>query len=78
MLVKDSISAKISYHKPGGGGGGGGYSEKFVTGVCGSGFRWPLAKEILVENIPLAKENFLIMSSFLHDFKGIQSPNIPF
>ena len=32
----------------------------------------PLAKEILVENIPLAKENFLIMSPFLHDFKEFQ------
>ena len=34
--------------------------------------RIPLAKEILVENIPLAKEDFLIMSPFLHDFKEFQ------
>ena len=32
----------------------------------------PLAKEILVENIPFVKENFLIMSPFLHDYKEFQ------
>ena len=31
--------------------------------------RIPLAKENLVENIPLAKDHFLIMSPFLQDFK---------
>ena len=35
-------------------------------------YRIPSAKEILVKNIPLAKENFLIMSPFLHDFKEFQ------
>ena len=34
--------------------------------------RIPLAKEILVENIPLAKETFLIMSPFWRDFKEFQ------
>ena len=32
-----------------------------------------MAKEILVENIPLDKENFLIMSQFLYDFKEFQA-----
>ena len=51
----------------------GGYSKNFLKGVCGSGFRTDtLAKEILVENIPLAKESFLIMSPFVHDFKELQ------
>ena len=31
--------------------------------------RIPFAKEIWVENIPLAEENFLLMSPFLHDFE---------
>ena len=31
----------------------------------------PLAKEIVVGSIPLAKENFLIMSPILHDFKEV-------
>ena len=51
----------------------GGYSEKFLTGCVAPVFgRIPSAKEILFENIPLAKENFLIMSPILHDFKEFQ------
>ena len=51
----------------------GGYSKKFWRGCAAPVFDWiPLAKEILVENIPLAKENFLIMSPFLHDLKEFQ------
>ena len=57
------------------------YSEKNLTGVCGSGFdRIPLAKEILVENIPLANmamEHFLLMSPFLQDFKEFQPKYSP-
>ena len=44
----------------GGGGGGGGGVGGDLTGVL-----W-FSKEILVENILLAKENCLIMSPFLH------------
>ena len=53
---------------------GAGVLRKNLTGVLGSGYldRYPLAKEILVETIPLAKEAFLIMSPFLHDFKEFQ------
>ena len=59
------------------GGGGGGTPKIFWQGCAAPVFdRIPLAKEILVENIPLAKEHFLIMSPFLHDFKEFQ-PKIP-
>ena len=47
--------------------------KKFWCGCVAPIFdRIPLAKEILVENIPFAKENFLIMSPFMHDFKVFQ------
>ena len=51
-----------------------GGTQKFFWRVCAAPVfdRIPLAKETLVENIPLAKENFLIMSTFLHDFKEFQ------
>ena len=49
------------------------YSESFWRGCAAAVFdRIPLTKEILVENILLAKEKFLIMSPFLHDFKEFQ------
>ena len=50
----------------------GGVLRKNLDGVtCAAPVfdRIPLAKEILVKNIPLAKENFLIMSPFLHNVK---------
>ena len=51
----------------------GGSPKNFWGGCAARVFdRIPLAKEILVENIPLTKENFLIMSPFLHDFKEFQ------
>ena len=51
----------------------GGTPKNFWGGCAAPVFdRIPLAKEILVENIPLTKENFLIMSPFLHDFKEFQ------
>ena len=54
-------------------GGGAVLRKKIWPGCAAPVFdRIPLAKEILVENIPLAKENFLIMSPFLHDFKEFQ------
>ena len=57
------------------GGGGGGTPKIFWQGCAAPVFdRIPLAKEILVKNIPLAKEDFLIMSPFLHDYKEFQ-PN---
>ena len=62
----------------GGGGGGGGGSKDFIQenfwrGVAAQVFdRIPLAKEILVEDISLAKDNFLIMRPCLHDFKEFQ------
>ena len=46
------------------------YSGKF-SGLD----RKPLAKEILVENIPMAKEHSLVMSPFLHDLKEFQPQN---
>ena len=66
----------------GGGGGGGG-------GCWVGGWNWrgcaapvfdriPLAKAILVGNIPLGKEDSLIMSPFLHDFKQFQPKYSPF
>ena len=39
---------------------------------------YPLAKEILVEYIPLAKEHFLVMSPFLQDFREFQPKYSPF
>ena len=54
-------------------GGLGLLGKKFDGGCAAPVFdRIPLAKEILVENIPLAKENFLIMSPLLRDFKAFQ------
>ena len=35
-------------------------------------YRIPLAKEISVENIPLAKETFLMLSPFLRDVRDFQ------
>ena len=53
--------------------GGGGTLKKNWRGCAAPVFdQIPLAKEILVENIPLAKERSLIMSPFLHDFKEFQ------
>ena len=54
--------------------GGGGVLWNFFDGGVRLRFsnRIPLAKDILVENIPLAKDNFLIMSPFLNDFKEFQ------
>ena len=55
-------------------GGGGGLLQIYLTGGGGGGGgalvfdRIPLAKEILVENIHLAKENFLVMSPSWCDF----------
>ena len=49
------------------------YSKKILTAPVFD--RIPLAKKILLENIPLTKEHFLIMSPFLHDFKKFQPPN---
>ena len=47
--------------------------KKFLPGCAAPVFdRITLAKDILVENIPLAKENFLIMIPILHDFKEFQ------
>ena len=55
---------------------GGGTPKNFWRGCAAPVFdRIPLAKEILVENIPLAKEHFLIMSPFLHGFKEFQPQN---
>ena len=52
----------------------GGAPKIFWRGCAAPVFdRIPLAKEILVENIPLVKQNFPIMSSFSHDFKEVQS-----
>ena len=52
----------------------GGTPKIFLQGCAAPVFnRIPLAKEILVENIPLAKEHFLVMTPFLHDFKEFQS-----
>ena len=66
----------ISESKRNGTPGGGGTPKNFWRGCAAPFFdRIPLAKEILLENIPLAKENFLIMSSFLHDIKKFQPPN---
>ena len=46
------------------------YSEKKLTVYAAPVFdRIPLAKEKFVENIPLAKNHFLMMSPFLCDFK---------
>ena len=53
-----------------------GTPKNFWLGCAAPVFdRIPLAKEILLENIPLAKEHFLTMSSFLHDFKKFQPQN---
>ena len=55
------------------GGGGGVLRKKKLTGCAAPVFdQIPLAKELLVENIPLAKVSFLIMSPFLQDFKEFQ------
>ena len=49
---------------------GGGTQKNFWRECAAPVFdRMPLAKENLVENKALAKENFLIMSPFWHDFK---------
>ena len=57
-------------------GGGGGTPKNFWRGCAAPVFgRIPLAKEILLENIPLGKEHFLIMSPFLHDIKKFQPHN---
>ena len=54
-------------------GGGGVLRKKKLTGCAAPVFdQIPLAKELLVENIPLAKVSFLIMSPFLQDFKEFQ------
>ena len=47
------------------------FFENFLTGFVALGFFYwiPLAKQNLVENIPLAKEKFLSMRSFLCEFK---------
>ena len=53
--------------------GGGGTPKKFWRGCAAPVFnRIPLAKEISAENIPLDKDNFLIMSPFLHDLNEFQ------
>ena len=58
------------------GGGWGCTPKKFWRGCAAPVFdRIPLVKEILLENIPLAKEHFLIMSPFLHDFMKFQHQN---
>ena len=47
--------------------------KKKLTGCAAPVFdRILLAQEILVENIPLAKEDFLTISTFLPDFKEFQ------
>ena len=52
---------------------------KKLTGCAAPVFdRKPLAKKILVKNIHLAKEAFLIMIPFLHDFKEFQPKYSPF
>ena len=58
--------------------GGGGTRKIFWRGCAAQIFDLPLAKEILVENIPLAKEDFLNMIPSLHDFKEFQPKYSPF
>ena len=49
-------------------------SKQIDVGVWPRVFdRIPLPKENLVENIPLAKDHFLIKSPFLYDFKVFYS-----
>ena len=58
---------------------GGNTPKKFWRGCAARIFdRIPLAKEILVENIPLAKEHFLVMSPFLQNFREFQPKYSPF
>ena len=73
-LCKESTSlAQVDYSPHTKGQSQGGVLWKIFDGCTTPVFDCiPLAKEILAENILLAKENFLIMSPFLRDFKEFQ------